>query len=397
MSMGKNISILLLLLIVLRPLLGQAVGVGLLAFAVFIVLIRRDKGYFPNYILLVFPILYGVLIGIQNYPVYGVFKDVFYLSQPIIYIVLGYFIAQNIACRKFVSYITVIGVILAIYYLVEFFLLSGFAGLLDVRSVRNEYNLMPNFVIITSASFVFYDIIILKKFSAKYIVLFSINLLTIYAAGSRTYLMCFVISIFIICYPLILQNIKNLIRFFVISTLICVVLFTVFKGSEMFDIIIHSKDEVSIRKYNTDADINNNYRGYEAYRALDMYSKWDVVNQLFGKGCGTLVDVIDADLVGTRHIPILHNGYPYLLVKVGLIGLISYCVFGGFLFFIITRRSFNDRTLNRLKFVSIGGLIYIYIIHASVLGLFNPGYNFIWVLLGAFFKYRKYASIGHYC
>jgi len=77
-------------------------------------------------------------------------------------------------------------------------------------------------------------------------------------------------------------------------------------------------------------DINLNFRAYETQRALDQFAQGSVTSMLFGQGFGAKVDLgitmplstSETGFVGVRHIGVFHNGYIYLLTKVGLTGLL---------------------------------------------------------------------------
>jgi len=79
-------------------------------------------------------------------------------------------------------------------------------------------------------------------------------------------------------------------------------------------------------------DINLNFRAFETNRALDQFAQGSVTSILFGQGFGAKVDLgimmplqtSETGFVGVREIGVFHNGYIYLLTKVGLIGLILY-------------------------------------------------------------------------
>lgn len=79
-------------------------------------------------------------------------------------------------------------------------------------------------------------------------------------------------------------------------------------------------------------DINLNFRAFETGRALDQYASAPVLQMLLGQGFGATVDlgitmpllITDTGFRGVRHIGIFHNGYIFLLTKVGMVGLLLY-------------------------------------------------------------------------
>lgn len=93
----------------------------------------------------------------------------------------------------------------------------------------------------------------------------------------------------------------------------------------------NSIQEVSTSEFNSMRDINTRYRGFEAYQAMTTYWEGNLFQLMIGQGLGSMVDLgTEITLVHGeppfRYIPILHNGYMYLLVKTGLLGLLVFLV-----------------------------------------------------------------------
>jgi hypothetical protein len=99
--------------------------------------------------------------------------------------------------------------------------------------------------------------------------------------------------------------------------------------------LARSTDELTIQEYPDLKSINLNWRGYETARALKYYSSGNPLELLFGYGFGAQLDLgLVMPLGGLygehyRFIPIMHNGYSYLLVKGGAtaIALFGYSLF----------------------------------------------------------------------
>jgi len=87
-------------------------------------------------------------------------------------------------------------------------------------------------------------------------------------------------------------------------------------------------------------DINLNFRAFESERALDQFAQGAVTSMLFGQGFGAKVDlgvtmpilISETGFVGGRRIGVFHNGYIYLITKVGLIGLLLYVAVFAYLY-----------------------------------------------------------------
>lgn len=94
--------------------------------------------------------------------------------------------------------------------------------------------------------------------------------------------------------------------------------------------IANSMNEILITDYYSKVDMQRHWRGYESYMAMQTYVDGNVLNLIAGHGFGKLVDLKIAMKLGTetfRFIPILHNGYMYLLVKTGLTGVVLYLLY----------------------------------------------------------------------
>ncbi|MTI30973.1 hypothetical protein [Xanthovirga aplysinae] len=144
--------------------------------------------------------------------------------------------------------------------------------------------------------------------------------------------------------------------------------------------------------YKTQSEINQNWRGYEAGRAILGLKEKGFLSILFGNGFGALIDLgLEMSLGGEMHqyIPILHNGYIYLMFKTGLLGLLFY-VFGLIrLYFFYTKGSFGERSVFFKYLVSAVSLYFIFSTLA-ITGVYNKG-DILTFFLGAFiaFYYRE--------
>ena len=94
--------------------------------------------------------------------------------------------------------------------------------------------------------------------------------------------------------------------------------------------LARSTEELTVNEYADLKSINLNWRGYETARALNYYSSGDPLEMLFGYGFGAQLDIgllmplgsgPSGERILVRYVPILHNGYAYLLLKGGLAAL----------------------------------------------------------------------------
>jgi O-Antigen ligase len=95
--------------------------------------------------------------------------------------------------------------------------------------------------------------------------------------------------------------------------------------------LARSFQEVFASDYTDLRAINLSYRGYETKRAFEKFASGDFVQMLFGHGFGAEIDLgLSMPLSGeqgahpVRYITYLHNGYMFLLTKVGAVGTALY-------------------------------------------------------------------------
>jgi hypothetical protein len=100
--------------------------------------------------------------------------------------------------------------------------------------------------------------------------------------------------------------------------------------------LARSIQELWISDYTDWKSINDNWRGYETARALRQFASGSPLEWLFGQGFGAMIDLgvaiglgggRGAGLTIFREIPVLHNGYAYLLVKCGAVGIVAFLAF----------------------------------------------------------------------
>lgn len=124
-------------------------------------------------------------------------------------------------------------------------------------------------------------------------------------------------------------------RNIIISVGLIFSLFLIFRSSDLFIELVkkfsNSFTEISSSYSSWDwVTINNNWRGYEIFLVKNQMSIANIFTKLFGFGFGELLSLGVNILLGDNYfseIPILHNGYYYVLFKTGYIGLFSLMLF----------------------------------------------------------------------
>ncbi|MGE5758098.1 MAG: hypothetical protein ACM3W8_04450, partial [Sideroxydans sp.] len=159
-------------------------------------------------------------------------------------------------------------------------------------------------------------------------------------------------------------------------------------------------DEMFSSEFNSEDEIRTNWRAYEALQGVTKYLAGTAGNYLFGFGFGAKTDIgIEMRLgeVDRSDVPVFHNGYIYLLVKLGALGLFLY------LFFLY--RMFSVVRSARRRLVSIGmpdskrgegftiAIVFFFLIciTAVFFGIFNNAVfnNIVIVMMVLLMSYRN--------
>ncbi|MBR9846115.1 MAG: hypothetical protein GYB35_08415 [Algicola sp.] len=157
--------------------------------------------------------------------------------------------------------------------------------------------------------------------------------------------------------------------------------------SEIFspDININTKNHRSLWDH---------WRAYEALKAIEGISSTEYkLGWVFGKGLGAQVDLgFEAPLDGKKfqYIPIIHNGYVYVLFKSGMIGLIIYLAF---LLFIYMQSYKKGNHYGNIINNFISGIALFFLLTSLIItGIYNSGDIIVFILGGLFslqFFYTK--------
>jgi hypothetical protein len=156
--------------------------------------------------------------------------------------------------------------------------------------------------------------------------------------------------------------------------------------------LARSTEELGVRDYRSRADINDNWRGFETYRAVDSWADGPPWQLVLGRGFGAQVDLglfqnFTSDPRGAvRFIPVFHNGYVYLLVKTGLVGIALYLLAMGWLYR-VGRRSAQapGRSQMALQGRALQACVAVLLVTTWVIsGAFNKFHMFPLLMLAGF-------------
>lgn len=320
-------------------------------------------------------IIHGTLIGIGNISSYksiDIIRDIYYVVNSLSILYLGMCLSKN---KNNIQYkynsLYIAAAILGILTLYDFFMISGnISDAININFLRREYNASY----VYSCTLCAYLFLFNKK--NKYslnraisLLCFLISLLSIVISLSRTNIFIFfvlVITTLIYYYPK--KFFKRIFMLFLIFIPFLIMFTFIFPDNLISDFLL--KFTSSLTEINTNNDwkspsvIQENWRGYENFCAIQEIKNGSILNFFFGFGYGkrVYVDYYASSILGhfdnglpTNTIAVLHNGYFTMMIKNGLIGLFIYIIF----FINLLKKSKNlvNKHKNNFNYVFLFGLV----------------------------------------
>jgi hypothetical protein len=292
-----------------------------------------------SYLNIIIPLI-GIFIigffGISGHESRHVFRDISYSLTPISLIFIGYWMSgSKIMWPGILKILILGGIIIACIHLLKFVLNPGVLGqvIADIRLKAPNPNVSLVCLSLVLGIFQkrFMKGDLFPVYFPKFIAL-PILFLSFVLSFSRTSLvLAIVLSISIIGWVgRINMKAALTIAFLVISFFLLIITspkddITTFRGK-----LARTLTEISVSDYKDSKEINDNWRGYETYRAINEYKSGNAKQKILGHGFGSLVELgLTKNLGGVdfTEIPILHNGYAYILVKTGIFGILCYIFF----------------------------------------------------------------------
>ena len=368
--------------------------IGLAAVALVILLLFQEGKVKAKGIIFLMPFIFLLIIGFlyaYNHPLFDVVKDVWYTGKIIIGLSLGYLLASYITSfRTFCRVLIYAAVILAIAHIIQ--ATTAFIGGASIWEMRSQNGISGYFITTIGLA-----LLLAMWKHKKYIVANQIVYLFSIALCSFSIIISFSRSSIVLLLVLLLilkgwrLNLKTVFKIagvaFVTLVFYLNVSISESDNKSLLSKFNNSLSEIAIQDYQEKRDININWRGYESYRALLEFQNGDVLQYFFGQGLGQTIDLgfyIPLGGKSFRYIPILHNGYMYIIVKFGLLGIALY------LYFLFSLMRFNlkvkvkhrplDEVIAR-RFIA--GLGFVFLLTTVVIaGPFNSGMFSMVVLVG---------------
>lgn len=360
--------------------------------------IRPDRRIIKLSHLLLVPVIIGTMNGLfRNAFYYDVFKDMYYFLNPVLYLLLGSIIARRYDRMDSLRAIALVGSVCSLYLIFYMINNYGYTAFTTPREARESLS-VTGFAATEVAAIIllcdklFFGAELFPNFRA-WMGLLLINLLSLYLSASRTDLLVFVISLSIMLYVKFQHRKHYILLYLVFGGLILSAFFLSNPQSRFVETLLKTPEEITIQPAENVVEINENYRGHEAYMTMRTIRKGNFEERLGGQGFGATVDMGSYTPLDMRHIPIMHNGYPYILLKTGWIGMAVYILFG----LLLLRLSLKGKdrylsqdhgTLSFWKSFPIISALGLYVTNVSITGIFNPESVILWIACGLSLQYK---------
>ena len=349
-----------------------------------------DKYLFNLLLLLSIISSVGLFSSLFKTPeVINVIKDLSHYLKPILTLLTGYLFAKKINDTHYlIKSIIIVATILAIKHIIIFAFTTDFSKIV-ISDIRNEggvgsfIELLAMVFLLSSKKWGIFNVFKRKINHQIILIILSFSFVLYF---SRTMLLGIVlITLSVMGYTKL--NAKGLKYIFVFLTLFISFYFVLLNvninpdkpGIENFfykiknapSEIFSAPDGYDPRDHKR---IFDRWRAYEAKLALEEM-EGNYFNYLIGNGFGSLVDLkFKAPLndEGMRYIPIIHNGYVYVLFKTGIVGLFIYLIFLASLYTQSYKKAYsmNEKAIRNL--ISGIGLYYIFS-SLIITGIYNLG------------------------
>lgn len=276
--------------------------------------------------------LFGALFPLSNYQTTDVIRDIVYFFSPFLFLLIGSYLSLlKVTFEKIVGWVIFLSAFLSLYFIGHFVWVLLQLDVTSIYNLRNQVGHGYTIVPFGLTLLIFTPVI---KNKIWRIALSLLMLSHLILSFSRSLMIITMILV------LVLAMEKKASRKLISVGLIIILAAGIFKFFEeqtfianFLTKIMRTVTELSgSQDWSSSQIITSNWRGYETHQAMIEFNSWNFFHQLFGGGFGNNVYVGDyAHLVGVKgdSIPFLHNGYYTILIKQGVLGVITYLTFLG--------------------------------------------------------------------
>lgn len=340
-------------------------------------------------------IVTGSFVGMVFNQTRDVAKDIYYIIPSIIVMMIGYLYCKYDNEKSVTKTLYLTGTVISILSFIE--LLMSISIINDVgiiRSIMGEqvYEIIMIFAIM------FAEKIIGKKviFSVKtdWIILLILALKCVTSLGRTELIDTLIMVLCVLLLNLYVSGykLKAIVNMMVIFLLIVILGYAIYNimpddaRDQFMEKLVYSFEEVdSSIEYKSTEDAMQHWRAYEIECAKKQWKDYNVVNQLIGEGLGKYIHIgyiphnFTDDMVKNNAIALLHNSYYSLLVKGGIIGVVSIIWLYLSNIIAVFRKEKNQckYELCALSAITIGMAVLTYVVR----GIYSQSMLIVWPLM----------------
>ncbi len=346
----------------------------------------------------------GFFGGVLEYQYYDVFKDVWYVLNPVVMIFFGFLLASRFKrIETFFLAIVVAGFILAVFHISKFIFDPSLITL-SATEIRNTVGkgsavtLMALVLILISFRYKLHFLFQSKLCNALVVIVIMLSIMLYFSR--ITYLSIIVIIFLVLGWGYLKKGVSLGVIVASISVILALIFYFVpevsVRGTGFFEKLVYSFNELRTQDYTSIYQIHNNWRGFESYQAYKQFLNGSWFEIVFGQGFGQTVDLQIYMQLGNEYVrfaSVLHNGYLYALIKTGIIGLFLYLAFLALFWRYVL---FKARMIELNPFLSILTtfiVIKILLDTYVVSGLYNKGSFVLSLLIGAILYFVSETSL----
>lgn len=279
------------------------------------------------------PFVLLILIGSQirtGHHVIHILRDYAYFLSPLTAFTMGYLLKKHMSLNKFMLLIILFGTLYSLAYLLQITFSFDTLFVEDTEDTRYTVGTgLPAPILAIIFIFLGQDYLKQFKIATLYLFLFVfVNLVAIYYFASRVYYF----TLFLYFVPLLYN--KFISKYKIVGVYIFGIILIVITGAIIIMLsgdnflaekMRNSITEMFIQSFEDYESVIHNWRAYELYEAIKTFMNGGVFNKLFGFGFGKTVYLeyeMIMSLLTISEIPIFHNGFAYILIKTGVLGIV---------------------------------------------------------------------------
>ncbi len=289
------------------------------------------------------PLLLLFVLGIRvgtGYPLTHVLRDYAYFLSPLSAFTMGYFLQKYLSLNRYLLLLILFGSLYSLVYFVQVIIEFDTLFVADTESVRYSIGTGTPLPVLSLVFLLLgYNYIKQYKINHVYLLLLIINSLAVYYFASRVYYFTLLLFFVPMLYELLMVKYKRFGKYiftFIVILIIAVALLLLKGDNFVAEKLRNSLVEMFAQSFEDYDSVISQWRAYELFEAVNTFMNGSFINKIIGFGFGKTV-YLEYDLImpsiTINEIPIFHNGYAYLLVKTGLLGIGLQLLFSALLIF----------------------------------------------------------------